>query len=327
MEREAELDNIRATQQIETENISKRHRFGCFSKPPPLCMNDPYNTKAHKYRGDKNSELRKNMSTNKTKNGKNDDIYFSVPSYVTIGDTYQDPNKLAKYNYVNNSSYRPQTITAWRPSNVNKTNVVPPYPYIEDPTKSDAALPLFKQEEEKDKELSNKRFSSSVGRGNEQFNRFSKYMSDPYDYRKDKERNEKITHRNKFQNGPFQNSDKQARPFTTDNDLHDKRNHATGKPSFIQVDLDTLAGGLARKTQNTWKPNNAAKKGYNCTLNKLNYAHYGRYYKEKPANRVTDEKIWIPNNTGNGTVPNPSIQNNARNGHFANKTMFNWKRS
>ena len=29
------------------------------------------------------------MSTNKTKNGKNDDIYFSVPSYVTIGDTYQ----------------------------------------------------------------------------------------------------------------------------------------------------------------------------------------------------------------------------------------------
>jgi len=52
-------------------------------------MNDPYNTKAHKFRGDKNSELRKNMSTNKTKNGKNDDIYFSVPSYVTIGDTYQ----------------------------------------------------------------------------------------------------------------------------------------------------------------------------------------------------------------------------------------------
>jgi len=35
MEREAELDNIRATQQIETENISKRHRFGLFSKPPP----------------------------------------------------------------------------------------------------------------------------------------------------------------------------------------------------------------------------------------------------------------------------------------------------
>jgi len=109
-----------------------------------------------------------------------------------------DPNKLAKYNYHNGSSFRPKTITAWRQSDVNKTKIAPPYPYIEDPTKSDAALPLFKQEEEKDKELSNKRFSSSVGRHGTQFNRFTKYMSDPYDFRKEKERNEKISHRNKF---------------------------------------------------------------------------------------------------------------------------------
>ena len=64
-------------------------------------------------------------------------------------------------------------------------------------------------------------------------------------------------------NGPFLTSDKQARPFTTDNDLHDKRNHLAGKPEYIQMDIDTLAGGLSRKTANLWRPNNAAKKVYN----------------------------------------------------------------
>lgn len=127
-------------------------------------------------------------------------------------------------------------------------------------------------------------------------------------------------------NGPFLTSDKQARPFTTDNDLYDKRNHLAGKPEYVQMDLDTLAGGLSRKTQKLWKPNNPAKKGFNCTLNKLNYAHYGRFYKEKSEKKVQDEKIWIPNSNGNGTVPNPSIVENQKNTHFANKTMFNWKR-
>jgi len=162
---------------------------------------------------------------------------------VTIGDTYQDPHKLKKYNYHNGNLRRPQTITAWRHSDVNKTKVAPPYPYYEDPTKSDAALPIFNPLVEKEKEISKQRFASSVGKKGNQFNRFTNYQSNPYDIPKEKAKNEKMRHRNRFLNGPFLTSDKFSRPFTGNCDLYDKRNHLNGKEAFIQVDLDTLAGG------------------------------------------------------------------------------------
>ena len=268
----AEVEQIRQTSLIETENISKKNRFGLFSKPPGLCIHDPYTDKPHSFRGATSSQKDlskpKNVSTMKPKKGKNEDIYFSVPSYVTIGDTYQDPHKLKKYNYFNGNAQRPKTITAWRTTDVQKTQVAPPYPYIEDTTKSDAALPIFIPPEEKDKEISNQRFSSSVGKRGRNFNRFTDYMSDPYDTAREKQRRERINHRNKLMHGPFLNSDKFSRPFTSNCELHDKRNFENGKPEFIQADLDTLAGGLARKTDKIWRPSNPAKKGYNGPLNK-----------------------------------------------------------
>ena len=166
-------------------------------------MHDPYKDQPHQciynnpnfpinqkiVRGHASSkELNKNVSTNNPKAGKNEDIYFSVPSYVTIGDTYQDPFKLKKFNYHNGTMARPKTITAWRPSDVNKASQAMPYPYMEDPTKSDAALPIFKVPTEKEKEVSNKRFSSSVGKRGRNFNRFTPYYTNPYDIPREKER-------------------------------------------------------------------------------------------------------------------------------------------
>lgn len=75
-----------------------------------------------------------------------------------------------------------------------------------------------------------------------------------------KNQNEKINQRNKFLNGPFLTSDKQARPFTSNTELYDKRNFQDGMPGFIQSDIDSVNGGLTRKTKNLWRPNNPAKK-------------------------------------------------------------------
>jgi len=58
----------------------------------------------------------------------------------------------------------------------------------------------------------------------------------------------------------------------------------------------------------------------------LDYVHFGRHYKEKDEQKMVDEKIWIPNSNNIGSVPNPSIKGNLRNGNFANKTMQNFRR-
>ena len=95
---------------------------------------------------------------------------------------------MKKYGYYNGISKRPQSITAWRPSDVNKNQIAPPYPYVEDATKSDANLNIINPKFDKDKEVSSKRFSSSVGKRNGNFNQFTNFQSDPYDRAREKER-------------------------------------------------------------------------------------------------------------------------------------------
>ena len=78
--------------------------------------------------------------------------------------------------------------------------------------------------ENRNQEMANKRFSSSVGKRPNTFNRFQNYMPEPYDRAKEKERQEKINHHAKQINGPFISNGKFNRPFTTDCELHDRRN-------------------------------------------------------------------------------------------------------
>lgn len=201
------IDYIREANQIQAENIAKRPRFGMFTCAPPLCLNDPYSDKPFRYRGpsvgsSKDLE-KKNISICNPKKGNYNDIYFSVPSYNSIGDTYQDPFKLAKYNYHNGNTSRPKTITAWKHTDVNKTSIKAPYDYVEEPNKSDANLTIFHSLDDKSKEIGKKRFSSSVGKRGKEFNRPAEYMTNPYDIDKDINRDQMLKTQSKIMHGPF----------------------------------------------------------------------------------------------------------------------------
>ena len=183
------LAHIRAFSEIETENISHKPRFGLFTKPPPLAVHDPYKNPVTDYRKSETTRgNEKNILNNKMKQGNNEDVLFQVPSYITIGDTYQDPNKLKKYGYHNGICERPKTITAWRTTDVNKRKMMPPFPYMAEPTKSNVNLMMPRRDEERAKEMAKRRFASSVGKRGNNFNRFQNYMPEPYDRAKEKER-------------------------------------------------------------------------------------------------------------------------------------------
>ena len=167
---------------------------------------------------------------------------------------------------------RAKTITAWKPTDYNKVEHLPPYQYVEDPTKMNESQMMFMYNtpEMNSKEIGHRRFSSSVGKYGKNLNPFQGYLPNPYDNQKDKDRIEKLMHKNHFKHGPFQNRPSATKPFCSDMDLYDRRNNFTGtKPPYVEVDIDTKFGGLCRKSDKNWKATNPAKKvnsKYNKTL-------------------------------------------------------------
>ena len=72
--REEEINRIRETSLVETENISKRPRFGLFTKPPPLCLHDPYKDNGTNFRGGEGNKEDKAFQGDK--HNKNISIYM-----------------------------------------------------------------------------------------------------------------------------------------------------------------------------------------------------------------------------------------------------------
>lgn len=115
----------------EYNELSKKQRFGYFSKPISINLLNSYKKRKYDYRSQSlNKESQNLQKTKKTLNSIKPFItnkftkfkQFSKPLYNTINDTYQDPGKLGKFNYKNNQFKTPICVKPWNNRKWEKKN-------------------------------------------------------------------------------------------------------------------------------------------------------------------------------------------------------------